>query len=115
MEAEYYALCKAVQESMYLRMMMDECGIGTGHPITIKEDNQACMAFANNPGEHKRTKHIDYRYHFVRHQVQMGEIVLEGVESKEQLADIFTKALDTKTFTYLRGHLVRSRREVFGV
>ena len=115
MEAECYAVCKAAQEAAYLRMMLQECGISTDAPMVIKEDNQACMAFAKDPGEHKRTKHIHYRYHFIRSQVQMREIVLEAVESKEQLADIFTKALEPKTFKYLRGHLVHSRREVLGV
>ena len=115
MEAEYYAVCKTVQEAMYLRMVMNECGINTEIPLVIREDNQACMAFAKDPGEHSRTKHIHYRYHFIRSQIKNGEIVLEAVESKEQLADIFTKALEPKLFKYLRTHLVQSRATVFGV
>ena len=94
---------------------MNECGINTEIPLVIREDNQACMAFAKNPGEHSRTKHIHYRYHFIRSQIKNGEIVLEAVESKEQLADIFIKALEPKLFKYLRTHLVQSRATVFGV
>ena len=38
--------------------------------------------------------------------------MLEGIDTKEQLADIFTKALETKQYQFLRDHLVRSRSSV---
>ena len=41
-----------------------------------------------------------------------GELVLEPIDTKEQLADVFTKALDTKQFQFLRDHLVRPRSSV---
>ena len=78
-------------------------------PIVIKEDNMSCISFTKNPGEHGRTKHIDVRSCFVRQWVDYGELVLEPVPTKEQLADIFTKALDTRQFQFLRDHLVRPR------
>ncbi|EWM20271.1 retrotransposon protein [Nannochloropsis gaditana] len=40
------------------------------------EDNQACIAMSNNPITHKRTKHIDVRYHFVREKVESKEVEL---------------------------------------
>jgi hypothetical protein len=40
------------------------------------------------------------------------ELVLESIDTKEQLADVFTKALDTKQFQFLRDHLVRPRSSV---
>ena len=33
-------------------------------PITIFEDNNGCIAIANNPTDHKQSKHIDIKYHF---------------------------------------------------
>jgi len=112
MEAEYFAVCKAVQEAIYLRMLFEESGMKVDAPLVIKEDNQSCIAFTKNPGEHSRTKHIDVRSCFVRQWVEHGELVLEGIDTKEQLADIFTKALDTKQYQFLRDHLVRSRSSV---
>jgi len=41
----------------------------SGGPINIKVDNSGCIDFSKNPVEHKRTKHIDIRYHFVREAV----------------------------------------------
>ena len=35
-------------------------------PTVLWEDNQGAIALAKNPVFHKRTKHIQIRYHFVR-------------------------------------------------
>ena len=112
MEAEYFAVCKATQEAIYLRMLFEESGMKVNTPLVIKEDNQACISFTKQPGDHTKTKHIDVRSCFVRQWVEHGELRLESVDTKEQLADIFTKALDVKQFQFLRDHLVRVRSSV---
>jgi hypothetical protein len=53
--------------------------------------------------EHCCTKHIDIRYHFLRDHQQKGDIEIAYVST--QLADIFTKPLDDKTFSKLRNEL----------
>ena len=115
MEAEYYAVCKAVQEAIYLRMLFEETGINIELPLVVKEDNQACIAFTKQPGEHSRTKHIDVRSCFVRQWIERGDLVLEPISTQCQLADVFTKALDTKQFKFFRNHLVRSRSSLLDV
>jgi hypothetical protein len=60
---------------------------------------------ADNPVEHSRTKHIAIGYHFLRDHQQRGDIEIADINTKEQLADIFTKPLDEKTFTKLRNEL----------
>ena len=112
MESEYYAVCKTTQEALYLRMLCEETGISVDRPLVIKEDNKSCISFSKDPGSHKRTKHIDYRHFFVRDQVNDGEITLDYVESEFQLADLFTKAFDTKRFQFLRDQVVKSRQKV---
>ena len=106
MEAEYMAACAATQESLWLAMLMEQMGIEISRPIILKEDNKACIAFSKNPGDHKRSKHIDCRYHFVRERVAAGDISLEWISTTEQVADIFTKALDPALFLALRESLV---------
>jgi hypothetical protein len=51
------------------------------------------------------TKHIAIRYHFLRDHQQKGNIKIAYINTKDQLADIFTKPLDEKTFTKLRNEL----------
>ena len=46
-----------------------------------------------NPVFHGRSKHIDIRFHFIRECVERGQIIVEHVDSKDQRADILTKAL----------------------
>jgi hypothetical protein len=60
---------------------------------------------ADNPIEHSRTKHIDIRYNFLRYHQQKGDIEIAYVNTHNQLADIFTKPLDEKTFSKIRNEL----------
>jgi hypothetical protein len=68
-------------------------------------DNESAIRMTDNPVEHSRTKHIAIRYHFLRDHQQRGDIEIAYVSTKEQLANIFTKPLDEKTFTKLRNEL----------
>jgi uncharacterized beta-barrel protein YwiB (DUF1934 family) len=68
-------------------------------------DNESAIRMADNPVEHSRTKQIAIRYHFLRDHQQRGDIEIAYINTKEQLADIFTKPLDEKTFTKLRNEL----------
>ena len=54
---------------------------------------------------HTKTKHIAIKYHFLRELVQDKEVRLEYVNTREQIADIFTKPLPKDAFLYLRGKL----------
>ena len=42
---------------------------------------------------HARTKHVELDYHFVREKRSRGQFLTQFVKSKDQLADIHTKAL----------------------
>nr|GEW09756.1 integrase, catalytic region, zinc finger, CCHC-type, peptidase aspartic, catalytic [Tanacetum cinerariifolium] len=48
-----------------------------------------------------RSKHIDIRYHFIKEHVENGVIELYFVNTKYQLADIFTKALGRERIEFL--------------
>ena len=71
-------------------------------PITLHEDNKACIAFSKNPGDFRRSKHIDVRYHYVRERVEAEDVELVYIKTNVQLADMFTKALTAIQFKFLR-------------
>nr|GEX34714.1 hypothetical protein [Tanacetum cinerariifolium] len=48
-----------------------------------------------------RSKHIDIRYHFIKAHIENGVIELYFVNTKYQLADIFTKALGRERIKFL--------------
>ncbi|KAF7377884.1 Transcription factor [Mycena sanguinolenta] len=73
-------------------------------PTVLHVDNQSAIAMAKNDSFHSRTKHIALPYHFVRHAVASSTITLSWVPSDANLADLFTKTLDsTKTSRLSRG------------
>jgi hypothetical protein len=68
-------------------------------------DNESVVKITNNPVQHSRTKHIDIRHHFLRDHVARGDIILEGVRSEDQLANIVAKPSDKTRFCMLRNEL----------
>uniref|UniRef100_A0AAV1U9F8 CCHC-type domain-containing protein n=1 Tax=Peronospora matthiolae TaxID=2874970 RepID=A0AAV1U9F8_9STRA len=105
-EAEYMALTEAVQEAIWLKAFLHELGdMNSDEAVKIYEDNQGSIALAKNPEFHKRTKHIDIRYHFVREKVAEGKVVLEYCSTKDMKADLMTKPIPASQFQYLRSML----------
>jgi len=80
-------------------------------PTTIFEDNQSALYLANNPLHKERTKHINIRYHFVRERIQSHEVVVEKVDTKFNIADLFTKPVDNTTFYRLLDKLLGQIKE----
>jgi hypothetical protein len=68
-------------------------------------DNESAIRMADNPIEHSHTKHIDIRHHFLRDHQQKGDIEVYYISTENQLANIFTKPLDEKTFYRLCSEL----------
>ena len=101
-EAEYMAASAAVQEAVYLRQLLFDLGQPQHMATVLFEDNQGCIAMAANPVLHKRSKHIDIRYHFVRERVASGEIELRYIPTQQQQADLLTKALSKERVESLR-------------
>ena len=78
---------------------MQELGFyGSCDPTPIFCDNTSVESLAKNPILHQRTKHIEVREHFIREKVHDGDIVLHHCNTKENVADIFTKALGKDLF-----------------
>ena len=60
---------------------------------------------AANPVYHARTKHIKINYHFVREKLASKQLQVRFVSTKDQIADIFTKALPSRSFVFFRDKL----------
>ena len=69
---------------------------------TVWEDNNSCITVATSPKFTPRTKHIAIKYNHFRSFVADGSIVINPIDTSEQLADILTKPLSPKAFNYLR-------------
>ncbi|GJR18156.1 putative ribonuclease H-like domain-containing protein [Tanacetum coccineum] len=69
--------------------------------IPLYCDNQSAIALCCNNVQHTRSKHIDIRHYFIKEQVENRVVEVYFVETKYQLADIFTKALPREHFELL--------------
>jgi hypothetical protein len=103
-EAKYIATGHCCVQLLWMRQTLSDYGYKLTKVLLLC-DNESAICMADNPVEHSRTKHIAIRYHFLRDHQQRGDIEIAYVTIKEQLADIFTKPLDEKTFTKLRHEL----------
>ena len=87
------SLYSAIQEAIWLRLLLKDLERTDQVDTKIFQDNQGCIALAKNPVYHARTKHIDIKFHFLREKVIHEVIALEYKPTEEMIADGFTKAL----------------------
>ena len=105
-EAEYVAITDAMKEGNYLRQLYADMTGSKRKTVQLHVDNQGAIALAKNPVHHKRTKHIDIRYHFIRFEIANGIVNLTYIPSEQNIADMFTKPLPSpklKQFHFIRG------------
>ena len=70
--------------------------------VELKIDNKSALALIQNPVFHERSKHIDVRYHFIRECLDNRSVSADFIGTKDQLADLLTKALGRVRFKELR-------------
>jgi hypothetical protein len=104
-EAEYVAASLATREALWLRQLLNDVGLTCHGPTTLNVDNQSAIKLVKNSEFHKRTKHIDIQYHFIREKYVSSEIQVINVPSEFEYADIFTKALPRERFQFLRDNI----------
>ncbi|GJT73095.1 hypothetical protein Tco_1032381 [Tanacetum coccineum] len=99
-EAEYISAGKACQQALWMKQALIDYGVRLDD-IPIMCDNKGAIDLSKNPVQHSRTKHIKIRHHFLRDNVQKGNIFIENVSSEDNIADILTKPLKREPFNYL--------------
>jgi len=101
-EAEFIAATGAVNQVLWLRKIMYDLHLEQKESTIILVDNQAAIAISNNLVFHKKTKHFNIKFYFLREVQQRGEVTLVYCKSENQLADLFTKPLPIRKFELLR-------------
>ena len=108
-EAEYVALSQAMRDIIPLQDQMKELNgifgekdITPNVHCTLFEDNNGALELAKAPRYRPRTKHIAIKYHHFREHVKKGLVTISAIDTKEQIADQFTKGLQPAVYEYLR-------------
>ena len=114
MEAEFIALSSAMRDLIPARVILQQLGKALGISVpegaslqsTVFEDNNGCLQLATIPRMTPRSKHIGVKYFWFRTNVGPDKgINIVKCDTKDQLADIFTKGLPFNQFSILRHHL----------
>jgi hypothetical protein len=87
-EAEYVAAGQCCVQLLWMRQTLRDFGYNLSK-VPLLCDNESAIRIAENPVEHH----------------QKGDIEVFHVSTENQLADIFTKPLDEKTFCRMRSEL----------
>ena len=114
-ESEIIAMRMAMRELIWVRRLTKdvaetlECALD--HNIKIKskvfEDNTGAIALAHKEGVSSRTKHIHTKHWFFKEHIGEDKgITIHKIDTKEQLADVFTKGVEDKLFKPLRDKLM---------
>lgn len=104
-KAEYKALENATAELIWLQSVLQELKIYQSCAPVLWCDNLGATYLTANPVFHARTKHIEVDFHFVKQIVTNKALEVRFVSSKDQVADIFTKALGRPALIKFRGNL----------
>ena len=85
--------------------MMTALDVPESKPTFLFCDNRGAIALTKNNRFHKRTKHIDLRYFYVRDKERDGTLRAAKVPTEHNLADSMTKATSKDVVKRHRLHL----------
>lgn len=112
-EAEYRSMASCTCEIIWLNNLLGDLGVKRSLPVVLYCDNSSALQIAGNPVFHEKTKHFEIDVHLVREKVAAGIIKTEKIHTSQQIADVLTKALGSKSHLFLCEQL--GMLDMFGV
>jgi hypothetical protein len=121
-EAEIVAISHCARKLIPIMQMVEFLGAAVGLPVDctsmhvcIHEDNAAALILADTlpPQYTPWSKHYHIKTIWFRELIKKLKIKLVKIETVEQLADLFTKALSRVQFEYLRKKLMGWQHQIF--
>ena len=109
-EAETAVYATAAKDLQFIINVLGSDGLQAkiNLPIAIHTDNEAAVSTIKNPGATARTRHYERWVLYGREQYLKRTSFPVHVYTKNQIADIFTKALDKTSFLKFRDALLNN-------
>lgn len=101
-EAEFVACSTTSREVIWCQSFLRELGVEISLPTPLFVDNQSAIRLVKNNQIHSKIKQLDIRLMAVREREASKQIEIRYVDTEEQQADVFTKALARPRFVKLR-------------
>ncbi|GJX04957.1 retrotransposon protein, putative, ty1-copia subclass [Tanacetum coccineum] len=94
-DAEYIAAFDASKEAVWIRKFSSRLGVipTIKEPINMYCDNTGAIAIAKDHGVTKGARHFRTKVHYLRETIEVGDVKIEKVDTDDNLAYPFTKAL----------------------
>lgn len=105
-EAEYMSIADVTKDLCFVKQLLSELVPSVKVHIIVFNDNQSAHKIIENKEiSHKRTKHIDVRYHFIKDLVLKGFMSVKYLCTEKMFADVLTKCLNSKQHNVFRDDL----------
>ena len=104
-EAEFRGMTLGICEELWVRLLLMDLGYLPRQPIRLYCNNKATCDIAHNPVQHDRTKHVEVDRFFIKDKLDEKIVEFPKIRSKDQLADILTKAVSSQVFSKFLGKL----------
>lgn len=101
-ESEFVAANCALTKTMWAQNFLRELSKDKVMRPILNVDNQSAIQWIKNGLFHSKGKHIDIKYKYICEKYKQNKITVNYVNTKNQEADIFTKALSRQTFENLK-------------
>lgn len=106
--AEFVALKKAVEEAITIRYYLRSMGVAVTKPVIIYGDNLSAITNTITPGSALSKKYLALSYHFCREYYSANVVDIRKIDTKENYADPFTKALVSNEFHGFMGEIMEN-------
>ena len=103
-KAEYASATNYCAQILWIKHQLEDFNLRYTK-VPILYENISFINLAKNLIQYSRSKHIDIKHHFTRDHVQKVDIELSFVNTKDQIANIFTKPLVENRFYYIKNLL----------
>jgi hypothetical protein len=90
-----------IKEAVWMQRLCSGIGFEQ-RAMNISSDSQSAIFMEKNPAYHSKNKNIDVQYHFVRDMVESNKVLLEKVDTLENIADSLTKSMSVVKFSWCR-------------
>jgi hypothetical protein len=100
-QVEYMVATHGSKEAVWLQRLSSGIGFEQ-RAMKVSCDSQSAIFPAKNPAYQSKTKHIDVQYHFVRDMVESNKVLLEKVDTLENIVDSLTKFVSAVKFSWCR-------------
>ena len=98
-ESEYYALTEVEKKIVWLRELLLKLNQIVDASALIWMNNLNVKVLSKNLEFHRRIKHINVRYHWVREKMTNGLLQLKYISTAQMTADGLTKSFESLQFS----------------